>query len=34
MKILYTALYLFIIVVIVLRIVKPGEFLVWYPFQN
>lgn len=32
MKVFYLALYLFIAVVIALRIVKPGEFLVWYPF--
>lgn len=32
MRILYIAMYLLILVVIIFRIVKPGEFLVWYPF--
>lgn len=32
MKALCIALYLLIIVVVVLRLVKTGEFLVWYPF--
>lgn len=34
MKVFYTALYLLIIVVIVLRIIKPGEYQVWYPFLS
>jgi len=33
MKVLYIALYLFILVVIAFRIFRPGEYLVWYPFH-
>ena len=33
MKIFYIALYIFIAVVIALRIIAPGEYMVWYPFH-
>lgn len=34
MMVLYLAMYLLILAVIVLRFVRPGEFLVWYPFLH
>lgn len=33
MKPVYLAIWLLFVVVVILRIVRPGEFLVWYPFR-